>query len=117
MKLLLDQNLSHRIVAALQEPFPGSAHVRDLGLARAEDADIWVLARDRGYAIVSKDDDSNQRAMLLGHPPKVVWLRLGNCPTAAVLEALRQAAPEILAFGIDPEQCLMVLSPTGTLRR
>lgn len=117
LKLLLDQNLCHRIVGALRHVFPDSAHVRDSGLGRAEDADIWLLARERGFVIVSKDDDFNQRALLLGHPPKVVWIRLGNCPTSRVIEALREAAEEMRAFVADAEQCLMVISPTGMLRR
>ena len=45
MKLLLDQNLSHRLVAALADLYPGSAHVRDLGLKEAADEAIWDYAR------------------------------------------------------------------------
>jgi predicted nuclease of predicted toxin-antitoxin system len=30
---------------------------------------------------VSKDTDFHQRSFLFGGPPKVVWIRLGNCST------------------------------------
>jgi predicted nuclease of predicted toxin-antitoxin system len=60
--------------------------------------------------IVSKDSDFQQRALLLGHPPKVVWLRLGNCSTAAVAALLRTRHADLLAFEADPTASLLVLS-------
>src|SRR5438105_127783 len=89
MKLLFDQNLSHRLVARLAAEFPGSAHVRDVNLAAAPDADVWAFATSQGFMIVSKDTDFQQRALLHGHPPKVIWVRLGNCATSAVETLLR----------------------------
>jgi predicted nuclease of predicted toxin-antitoxin system len=74
MKLLFDHNLSFRLVPALGQSFPGSMHVRDLGLSTADDFAIWDYARQNGFAIVSKDSDFFHRSMLLGHPPKVVWI-------------------------------------------
>ena len=41
MKLLFDENVSPRLVAGLSDVFPGSVHVRDVGLDRATDAAIW----------------------------------------------------------------------------
>lgn len=41
MKLLLDQNLSHRLVPSLSDVCPGSVHVRDAGLAQADDEAVW----------------------------------------------------------------------------
>jgi predicted nuclease of predicted toxin-antitoxin system len=72
MKLLFDQNLSHRLVALLAAEFPGSEHVRNLGMAAASDPAIWAFAQQAGFAIVSKDVDFEQRALLFGHPPKVI---------------------------------------------
>lgn len=87
MKLLLDQNLSPSLIQALSGDFPGSAHVRDLGLASGTDPAVWGRARTEGF--VSKDSDFRQMSFLFGAPPKVVWIRLGNCSTAEIL-ALRQ---------------------------
>src|SRR5437763_1845055 len=104
MKLLFDQNLSYRLVAQLAAEFPGSTHVRDVGLVASPDSDIWTHAAASGLAIVSKDTDFQQRALLYGSPPKVIWVRLGNCTTAAVDALLRSRLPEILAFDADPSE-------------
>jgi predicted nuclease of predicted toxin-antitoxin system len=72
VKLLLDENLSPRLVGSLSDVFPGSVHVRDFGLARADDAAIWDYARDHDLTIVSKDSDFHQVSFLRGPPPEVV---------------------------------------------
>ena len=54
-------------------------YVRELGLREADDSVIWEYAKVRGFCIVSKDSDFQQRSLLLGAPPKFIWLRLGNC--------------------------------------
>ena len=85
-------------------------HVRDLGLATADDEQIWVHARDSGYLIVTKDDDFRQRSFLRGAPPKVLWTRLGNCSTADVERALRSRVAMILAFANDDTAALLVIA-------
>jgi predicted nuclease of predicted toxin-antitoxin system len=89
MKLLFDQNLSHRLLIALEALYPGTQHIREQGLDTASDDVVWNYARDHGMTIVSKDSDFYHRSMLLGHPPKVVWVRLGNCTTVAVAGLLQ----------------------------
>ena len=110
VKLLFDQNLSHRLVTTLADTFPASAHVRDFDLQRADDATIWEFAKNNGYTIVSKDDDFHQRSFLYGYPPKVVWLRLGNCSTGQVAETLLENAQHLSAFEADPQAAFLVIS-------
>lgn len=110
MRLLFDQNLSPRLVDVLSEAFPGSAHVRQFGLESADDKAVWDHAAAHGFVIVSQDSDFHQRSFLFGHPPKVVWVRLGNCSTADVEALLRSCAPEILAFEKDDEASFLALS-------
>src|SRR6516162_7018806 len=98
MKLLFDENLSPRLVNLLAVEFPGSEHVRNVGLAAAPDPAVWSYASKHGLVIVSKDSDFQHRALLLGHPPKVVWLRLGNCSTATVAALLHARQSDLLAF-------------------
>ena len=81
MTLLLDQNISHRLLAMLTGEFPQISHVREHGLSSADDSVIWNFASARGYTIVTKDRDFQQRSLLLGAPPKVIWLRVGNAGT------------------------------------
>ncbi len=110
VKLLLDQNLSHRLVTTLADTFPASEHVRDFDLQRADDASIWEFAKSNGYTIVSKDNDFHQRSFLYGYPPKVVWLRLGNCSTEQVAETLLENARHLSAFEADRQAAFLVLS-------
>jgi predicted nuclease of predicted toxin-antitoxin system len=110
VRLLFDQNLSPRLAGLLAAEFPGSCHVRDGGLAAATDPIIWAYAAAHGFVIVSKDVDFQQRALLYGHPPKVVWVRLGNCSTATVAGLLRSRLAEIRAFEADPLASFLALS-------
>ena len=89
MKLLLHENLSHRLVPDLQESYPGTLQVASLGLSGADDLAVWRHAREHGFAIVTKDDDFLDLCAHYGPPPVVIWLRLGNCRNAKVLSALQ----------------------------
>jgi predicted nuclease of predicted toxin-antitoxin system len=100
--LLFDHNLSPRLVARLADLYPGARHVADVGLERAPDAEVWAYAATHRCAIVTKDADFNDAAVLRGSPPKVIWLRLGNCTTGDVERALRRAAETVAAFLTDP---------------
>ena len=103
MKLLFDENLSPRLVAGLSDIFPGSVHVRDVGLARANDVAIWDYARDHNLTIVSKDADFHHLSFVHGPPPKVIWIRRGNCSTTDIAALLRSNRIGILAFGAEME--------------
>ena len=100
MKLLFDQNLSHRLAAALNDLFPGSSQVRLVGLDRADDADIWRYAAREGFCIVTLDVDFAEMSALRGSPPKVVWLRCGNRPTAYIEALLRGHALRMLTLDV-----------------
>lgn len=109
MKLLFDQNLSFRLAAALDDLFPGSSQVRLLSLDRADDGEIWRVAGEQGFALVSQDADFAELAALHGPPPKVVWLRCGNQPTGYVADLLREHASQLLAFNqADDLDCLEI---------
>ena len=84
MKLLLDENLSHKLVRLLADLFPDSIHVREVGLKAADDPLVWDHAKNNGLMIVSKDSDMHQRSFMFGYPPKVIWVRLGNCSTSDI---------------------------------
>jgi predicted nuclease of predicted toxin-antitoxin system len=110
MKLLFDQNLSYRLVQLLTDIYLDCQHVRNVGLKEAPDTQVWEFARINGYAIVSKDADFHQRSLLLGFPPKVVWVRLGNCSTKAVEQILRAHFEDIERFKADATATFLILS-------
>lgn len=70
MRLLFDENLSYRLVSLLDDVYPDSVHVRDVGLVGSSDERVWAYAREHGLVIVSKDVDFYQRSVLRGSPPK-----------------------------------------------
>ena len=109
MKLLLDENLSPRLIELLAADFPETTHIERLRMRGATDAAIWAYARANGYTIVSKDNDFRQYAFLYGPPPKVVWLSVGNAGTAAIADLIRSQAKPIRTFDADPQQSLLVL--------
>ena len=111
MKLLFDENLSFRLARNLADVYPGSAHVRDLGLLGTEDRRIWDFAAENGFIVTSKDADFYQRSVVLGAPPKVIWLRIGNVPTTAVADLLRQRYVIIRRFHDDPAATFLTLAP------
>ncbi len=62
MKLLLDENLSRRLVSFLQHAYPGTSQVVLLGLESASDREVWQKAKDDGYVIVTRDADFQELA-------------------------------------------------------
>jgi predicted nuclease of predicted toxin-antitoxin system len=109
VKLLLDENVSYRLVAQLQSAFPGSAHIDSVGLHAQADSAIWNFAQDNGFIIVSKDDDFCQLSFLHGAPPKVIWLSIGNAVTQTILRILIDRYSLIERFVRDPVESLLIL--------
>jgi predicted nuclease of predicted toxin-antitoxin system len=110
VRLLFDENLSNRLVTLLYRDFPGSTHVRNIGLRAAEDHRIWDHARRFGFMIVSKDTDFRERSYLEGFPPKIIWLDVGNAGTSAIAELLVRERPRIEHFEKQEGASLLMLS-------
>ena len=103
VKLLLDENLSARLVADLQEHYPGTAHLETVGLLGATDRIVWRHAADHGFVLVTKDSDFHRLSVMLGPPPKVVWVRLGNCTRAEVAALLIESLSRVELLVADPD--------------
>jgi predicted nuclease of predicted toxin-antitoxin system len=110
MKLLLDQNLSPSLVTRLADVFPDSDHVSVLALDRASDTEVWEHARVNGFVLVTKDADYSDLVTLRGFPPKVLWLRLGNCTTAQIEALLRLHKDAIEQMNSNPAIGILSLS-------
>ncbi len=110
MRLLFDENLSPQLVRLVADLFPESLHVRDVGLKSADDPVVWQYAKENRLIIVSKDSDLHQRSFVLGHPPKLVWIRLGNCSTSDVERLLRRSFAAIAIFQEDADASFLALS-------
>jgi len=110
MKLLFDENLSPKLPSRLSDLFPGSLHVRDVGMKATIDPIVWDYAKDNSFMIVSKDSDMHDLSLIFGSPPKVIWLRLGNCSTLQVESFLRREFNAIKLFYEDKSLSLLALS-------
>ena len=101
MKLLFDENLSFRLVAALADIYPESSHVRDVGLLGADDLLVWNYAAEHGFLLASKDTDFYERSLVFGAPPKIIWLRIGNSTVNETISLLRSQYIIIRHFADD----------------
>ncbi len=110
MKLLFDHNLPPRLAATLQLDFPGSIHVRDVGLQTSTDVEIWDYAAEHDFTIVSKDSDFHHLSFVQGAPPKTIWIRLGNCTTLDIEQLLHGSHAEVFEFGEDSDLSFLILA-------
>jgi len=107
--LLFDEQLSEALVTALRDLFPDSLHVRLLGKGGAGDPAIWQLAREYGCMLVTKDEDFHRLSVLHGAPPKIVWLRVGNCTTVDIAQLLRNRVDDLRRFEAQAEVTFLEL--------
>ena len=95
MKLLLDENLSRRVVPFIQDAFPNSTQIALLSMENSPDKDIWHYAKAHDYVIVTKDSDFYEMSLLYGQPPKIIWLKIGNQTKVATIRALTENSVDI----------------------
>ena len=110
MKLVLDQNLSYKLLLSLNQQYPGSKHVKDFGLTGDDDEAIWNLALREQFTIVSKDADFLHRSLLRGHPPKVIQLRIGNCTTQYIHNLFIREENMLKEFLDNPNEALLIIT-------
>jgi predicted nuclease of predicted toxin-antitoxin system len=109
VKLLLDENLSRRLVPDLQARFPGTSQVALLGLERATDTQICEHAAQQDFVICTKDDDFQRLVAARGYRPRLIHLALGNAGNDAVLAALLAAAERLYLAFDDPNTGVVVI--------
>jgi predicted nuclease of predicted toxin-antitoxin system len=110
MKLLFDQNISHRIIGRVSEHFPHSKQVRELGLEGCSDREIWEYAMENSFTIATFDGDFFDLSLVWGHPPKIIWLRTRNQSTQHILQGLITHKKDIMDFINDSNLSCLSLS-------
>ncbi|MDX1995270.1 MAG: DUF5615 family PIN-like protein [bacterium] len=98
MKLLFDHNLSIKLVNRLSDFFPDAVHLAQVGLDAATDHVVWQYAKTHNYCLVTKDSDFNDLLGGRGFPPKVIWVRVGNCTTSDIVALLQKHHEAIVEF-------------------
>ena len=109
MKFLVDENLSDKLVARLDAVYPGTKHVKHVRLAAHADTELWEMAKNEGFIILTQDDDFVELSMMRGAPPKVVHLAMGNHTTKEWLTIIQSNAVAISHFASDLDTGLLVL--------
>jgi len=105
MKLLFDENLSPKLPwGAL---FPDSRRVRDCG---GHLMDRFGNLREKtGSALFQRILIFSKEAFLFGHPPKVVWLRLGNCTRERVIQLMTVHQQQMERYNKAPFESVLLL--------
>ncbi|MBW8049632.1 MAG: hypothetical protein FVQ77_04700 [Cytophagales bacterium] len=109
MKLLFDQNLSPKLILSLEDLFENSLHVQTIGLDKESDDKVWSFAKKENYIIITKDADFSERVFFHGYPPKVIWIKRGNCSTKIIESLLRDHYKEILNLSQHEETGILIL--------
>jgi predicted nuclease of predicted toxin-antitoxin system len=109
IRLLIDENLSQRLLQPLHDLFPGSAHVRDLTGLGTSDSAVWEAARVGDFTLTTRDEDFIGTSVLRGNPPKVVWLNVGNTRNATIAALLKSHADDIERFVADTDHTFLAL--------
>ena len=117
MRLLFDEQLSEALSTLLNDVFPDSLHVRQLDAGGSADRVVWQLARERDCLLVTKDEDFHRLSVLQGAPPKVLWIRIGNCTTAQVARLLREHHVDILRFVQQDEPTFLELGRESSAKQ
>jgi len=111
MRLLFDQNISHRILKILSDEFADSTSAKKENLIDSSDKSIWEFAKKANYLIVTQDSDFNDLNSLYGFPPKIIWIRTGNIRTEALANILKVHFKEIQDFEKNPNYgCFEILT-------
>lgn len=107
--LLFDEHLSPKLCHSLAVEFSESIHVHQVGLGNENDDAIWEFAREKDLVIVTKDSDFPDLQGVKGFPPKIVWVRIGNCSTAEIVEVLRDHQLQIGKMRTDEMIGLLII--------
>ncbi len=109
MKILLDQNLSFKLCSKLKDIFPDISHIKEISLETGTDEEVWLYAKMNSCIIVSKDSDFVEKAIVRGHPPKVIWIKAGNCSTDKIETLLKENAKSINSFLEEKENSILTI--------
>jgi predicted nuclease of predicted toxin-antitoxin system len=108
MNLLIDANISWRIVKILNSYFSKVIHAKDLDVSQpAKDMEIWNFCKINEYTIVTHDEDFQKIILSKGAPPKVIILKTFNKNTLELANLILNQKDEIESFISNPE--LMIL--------
>ena len=109
MKLLFDHNLSFRLIDKIPDQFSKSQHVYHVDLSKSDDIAIWEYASENNFTIITKDTDFFDLVSLKGFPPKVIWIKRGNCSSKEIAQIIVDNTNKITSFIKDEENGVLII--------
>ena len=107
MRLLLDENISYRVLKIIESSFPSSVQITQLGFSSMNDGEVFRYAKERDFLIVTFDEDFYELQLMNGFPPKIIWLRFGNSNNLKVANKLVSNLESITNFFSNEEKGLL----------
>ena len=96
MRLLIDTQLPKALAPWLRQRGFEAEHVLEAGLAQSKDNILWRYAQEQQAAVMTKDEDFAEWVRRGRPGPPIVWLRIGNSSTEALLQWLEVLLPQIM---------------------
>lgn len=98
MRFLVDAQLPPALARLLAAQGYIAEHVTDVARGDAPDRELWEYAKQHDAALVTKDEDFSDLALLDASAPVVVWVRLGNTRKQHLLEWFTPLVPQIVSM-------------------
>jgi predicted nuclease of predicted toxin-antitoxin system len=108
VKILVDNQLPVALARYLTALGHECEHVEAAHLDAASDAEIWQYASQRGSVLVSKDEDFLYLASCAQSAARLLWVRLGNCRTRALIETFERLWPRIEQAPLSGERVVEI---------
>lgn len=108
MNILIDANISWRIIKILNNYFTNVIHSRDLDVVQpAKDLEIWSFCNKNNYTIITHDDDFEKIILIKGSPPKVIILKTYNKNTLEISNIIFNKKLVIENFILNADQSIL----------
>ena len=90
MKFIVDAQLPPALARFLSAKGENVIHVLDRQMMESSDTEIWALALQENWIIITKDEDFQVRASVSTVFPSIIWIRIGNCSKKVLLDFFEQ---------------------------
>lgn len=110
MKLLIDQNISHRIIDSISDIYPDSIHLTELSLQKYSDLEVWEYALANKFIILTSDPETCNQNVISKNAPLIICIQSEVVTTNKVEWTLRvnQETIEQFVKGDGVSNCLVI---------
>jgi predicted nuclease of predicted toxin-antitoxin system len=109
LKLLIDKPISLRTVRLLGSIFPGTQHLRQVGLEGSSQEEILSYAVHYGYVLVTANETYLSLLNAEATDPKVIHLRCSRLIGKHVAGLMKRYISRIYAFGESLDERILLI--------